>query len=99
MSEDKASEAAVLAVLDNLDDRSGFDVISEIRSEDEETWSDLVADTKAAILTALTAAGYVVVPREPTIAIIDAMRDKLRGPLPDYIATYRAMIAAREGGK
>lgn len=57
------------------------------------SWGLCVGDARADI-AALTAAGYAVVPVEPTIQTLDAMRTALRSPLPDYITLYRAMIAA-----
>lgn len=78
--------AAMKAGVDN--DGDGFSI--------GEKWSRTFAD---AILAALDAAGYVVVPREPT----EAMREAARAaPLARGIGNvgigevYRAMIAAQE---
>lgn len=60
-----------------------------------------------AILAALDAAGYVVVPREPTPAMVAAAWDTIApekkrlgiarlGPGPGTTDVYRAMIAAQE---
>lgn len=64
------------------------------------------AEIAQAALTAITEAGYAVVPIEPTEAMLEAARDVPFIAMgngeylePDRIDIYRAMIAATNNGK
>ena len=70
-------------------------------------WNTPYSADADAILAALDAAGYVVVPREPTPAMVAAAWDTIApgkkrlgiarlGPGPGTTDVYRAMIAAQE---
>lgn len=47
-----------------------------------------------ALLQAIQDAGYVIVPREPTEAMVDAAHDDLQGMDENPYSTWAAMIAA-----
>lgn len=77
-------------------------IYAEGSSEQWENWKE---EAQAA-LTAITEAGYVVAPIEPTEAMLDAARDVPFVAMgngeylePDRIDIYRAMIAATNNGK
>lgn len=70
------------------------DVIARIVGD--EIAGDLPASTLAdEVLAALTEAGFAVVPREPTDAMIKAWRDVF-SPWPYRNDAYRAMLTAAE---
>ena len=65
-------------------------------------WAE-AARIRAQVLTALDSAGYVVVPREPTEAMIDAYFDRLHAlgfhAGMNATAAWSAMIDAAKGGR
>jgi hypothetical protein len=58
-------------------------------------WHHATTPTADAILAALRAAGYVVVPSEPTEAMVQAAAKQCGGGF--YRQPYRAMLSAAEG--
>lgn len=60
-------------------------------------WRAFADPTTDAILSALRAAGYAVVPREPTEAMLQSGENEFwKENTPEPGETYRAMIAAAE---
>lgn len=82
---------------------SARDVIAQ--TNDQNRWGKIGTNNADAILSALTAAGYAVVPREPTVEQFEAARERDQGivlnengtvPYSGYGLIYRAMLAAGE---